>query len=768
MFARKSTHKSRRSATRADKTRAERGLGGGRTVLDVAFFSGTSKGKAKEKEVAASSDGSEEADARCLRNIRSHIFTHALDVILPLPGIDSNEVEDPLALLQSRDSALAALLQQVGSSKSHPFYVAKVPLALFLNPEFVTGFIRNGSLTALSIHPSQSSSSTAEDPAQDTVALDGLGILHLSLSRETYQTLGLVGRESRFHRGPSGRYGDRSSGLVQSYVVELPLTGASFVPGKRGYERALACLRAWDRDRASKRRAESMGDTGEVGSGLRADLGKQMETDESETCEATWDMLFAWTPPDFSTSTASGGEGSRPRSQGKIVFPKSFVAPSDVREISTAHSIQLIKDVWVPSLAHPAILLPDADSTSTTAKFVKELILQAEPTLLSTFAADSECGRGGDMDDVIQVVQGLSEWTALSALQSENVRTYSRPDPLVSSISVPTPRWAGSVLHLSLRGFLTPRACTDIVQAVQTYLDASAAPSPSSSSTSTDRSPAAAGARDITSQIGQSYTSAREADVGAGRWASITADGFEHAPVAWASAYPGLGTALGSGLVLGSAVGKGLQGAERPAKQRRTEQTKKRRDNTDTHEDDDIRLDDDDEGATADRAQQGASGHEDDMETSTDSGTDDDDDVDASSAGQEQDDDEEEEEAFTPSTKAPPQQTKAKKKNAKQRARLKRKRRGHVRRGEAEHAHEAGGASRGKSGWTAILLGRECARAMGRSWVDAGGGRDGSSAGMDSDGKAGAGAGPMPTEGKSIIIPPRYVLLEDVGRDTRQ
>ena len=183
--------------------------------------------------------------------------------------------------------------------------MAQVPLALFLEPTWMQMYIHTGSLYALSM--------THLD-AGDTVCLDGQGMLILSLCKDTYQTLGLVGRPCRFSHGASGRMGDRRSGAVSRYVVELPLRDPSFVPGKRGYERAKACLQAWD-----ERRASSSGST------------------------STWPMLMVWTPP--STLTAS----DKPRIWAPIEHAALLRSSAALRFLPMDIAIQTIDDVVVPT-----------------------------------------------------------------------------------------------------------------------------------------------------------------------------------------------------------------------------------------------------------------------------------------------------------------------------------------------------------------------------------------------------------------------------------
>src|SRR5450756_2066140 len=78
--------------------------------------------------------------------------------------------------------------------------LAHVPATLFLEPSFVAQYILTGSLYALSL--------TRLD-SDDTLCIDGQGMLILSVCKDTYQQLGLVGRPCRFAHGASGRMGGR-------------------------------------------------------------------------------------------------------------------------------------------------------------------------------------------------------------------------------------------------------------------------------------------------------------------------------------------------------------------------------------------------------------------------------------------------------------------------------------------------------------------------------------------------------------------------------
>lgn len=134
-----------------------------------------------------------------------HLITRYAHCRIPLTQLDllfPCAPEDAEASSQ----ALTYTIQTL-AGKTYPC-MAHVPLTLFLTPTFVAHYIHSGALYAMSM--------THLD-TQDTACLDGQGMLILSLTKDTYQTLGLVGRPCRFSRGASGRMGDRKSGPVSRY-----------------------------------------------------------------------------------------------------------------------------------------------------------------------------------------------------------------------------------------------------------------------------------------------------------------------------------------------------------------------------------------------------------------------------------------------------------------------------------------------------------------------------------------------------------------------
>ncbi|BGP55271.1 hypothetical protein JCM8202_000654 [Rhodotorula sphaerocarpa] len=118
----------------------------------------------------------------------------------------------------------AQRIQQILTDSTTAQLVRNVNLADLLTPEFLSTYIRRGHLVALSLDDGHEA---------DIVAIDGRGRLVLSVTKDTYESLGLAGRASAFgsHR--------------QRYIIELRLNDPSFRAGKPGFERIKRILGAW-------------------------------------------------------------------------------------------------------------------------------------------------------------------------------------------------------------------------------------------------------------------------------------------------------------------------------------------------------------------------------------------------------------------------------------------------------------------------------------------------------------------------------------------
>ncbi|BGO99532.1 Proteophosphoglycan ppg4 [Rhodotorula toruloides ATCC 204091] len=124
----------------------------------------------------------------------------------------------------SASVALATALEEVSQASGSYCLCEGVNLGDLLTPDFLNSFVRSDSLVALSLDD-------AEDA--DVVCIDGRGRLVLSLTKDTYELLGLPGRASA--------YGT----LRQRFVVEISLADPAFRAGKPGFERVKRALANW-------------------------------------------------------------------------------------------------------------------------------------------------------------------------------------------------------------------------------------------------------------------------------------------------------------------------------------------------------------------------------------------------------------------------------------------------------------------------------------------------------------------------------------------
>lgn len=204
-----------------------------------------------------------------------------MHILFPLfPGMTVSQIEERLP-----------------SPSSTRSYVVRISPRLFLEPLFVASYVRRGKLIALSV---------GRLDCEDVFCIDGTGKLHLSLTKDTYQTLGLQGQALKASMTASGRAGDRKSGTADRFLVTIDLRASYFTPGRPAYDRTSARFKAWD---------EARGDSEHHGS---------------------WDVLLSWSDDD------------RPLG-AEVQYPPRFVTADSVREIFASRQIETVSDVWVPS-----------------------------------------------------------------------------------------------------------------------------------------------------------------------------------------------------------------------------------------------------------------------------------------------------------------------------------------------------------------------------------------------------------------------------------
>ncbi|XP_062502073.1 ribonuclease P protein subunit p40-like [Corticium candelabrum] len=134
--------------------------------------------------------------------ISEHTFNHAVNIFLP------GQARIPRELLEV-------------SPGKDCFYVAELPVSTFIQPHFIHSTLKQGSFFALS--------HTHHIDTDDCVAVFPQGLLVLSVTKDTYEQLGIVGRSSEFQQGAK-------------FIVEIDLLADSFQPGRKQYERVQWCL----------------------------------------------------------------------------------------------------------------------------------------------------------------------------------------------------------------------------------------------------------------------------------------------------------------------------------------------------------------------------------------------------------------------------------------------------------------------------------------------------------------------------------------------
>lgn len=267
-------------------------------------------------------------------------------------------------------------------------YLASMPIALLLDPIFVSAYIKNGSLIALT---------AGRLDTDDVFCLDGRGTLHLSLTRDTYQSLGLVGRQSKLAHTSSGRAGDRRSGGVERWSVRVDLLSPSFVPGKPGYERTLARLRSWDAARSVQ---GSHAASFDAASGLGFASGSSSSTamlgtgDGSDGSRPSWRVLL------YHSANSPTAEDERGEHGCEITLPARFAATCTLKSIHLDARRTTMEDVWLPDL-----------STSKLRQGWREEKGKGKQA--------QEHGQQDDWLDWIEELQELTAWTTLAASGAE-------------------------------------------------------------------------------------------------------------------------------------------------------------------------------------------------------------------------------------------------------------------------------------------------------------------------------------------------------------
>ncbi|XP_069769608.1 ribonuclease P protein subunit p40 [Narcine bancroftii] len=138
--------------------------------------------------------------------VDTHYYNYRVSIIIPECGM------------------LPPAIASICKTLENYYLVKQLSLHEMLEPEFINTFIKEGKCYALSYN-------TRIDQ-DNTVALLPTGKLILSIDKDTYEELGLEGQPSKYsHR------------TVMRYIVAVDLREASFVPGRKRYDRVMWALK---------------------------------------------------------------------------------------------------------------------------------------------------------------------------------------------------------------------------------------------------------------------------------------------------------------------------------------------------------------------------------------------------------------------------------------------------------------------------------------------------------------------------------------------
>eukprot|EP00474_Spongospora_subterranea_P010595 CRZ11053.1 hypothetical protein [Spongospora subterranea] len=131
----------------------------------------------------------------------------------------------PCRLFLNHEIELVLPLASVPATSSGAFaYKVQLPIALLLEPSFIEKYIRQGELSAISYD--------AHIDRDNVVAILPNGFLCLSVDKETYHSLGLVGKRCQIRNRESTRLD-----------ITIDMRDPSFRPGQSLYKRVLWCVK---------------------------------------------------------------------------------------------------------------------------------------------------------------------------------------------------------------------------------------------------------------------------------------------------------------------------------------------------------------------------------------------------------------------------------------------------------------------------------------------------------------------------------------------
>ncbi|ORY92493.1 ribonuclease P 40kDa subunit-domain-containing protein [Leucosporidium creatinivorum] len=298
------------------------------------------------------------------------------------------QLDATIPSIKGQSSALPVELEQMIAQTGAFYYLPAVNLADLLQPAFLNSFVRQGSLIALSLEDGE---------GEDVVCIDGRGRLVLSVSKDTYEVLGLPGRASAYgaHR--------------QRFIIEISLVDPAFRAGKPGYERVRSLLRNWPR-----------------ATNLWEELAGVANPKDSAEGGKTFEMVMTYVNP-----------------EGKPT-PMNFPSPLSARLCQPILHRQTLSSIRVPKLSSLSDLCSADASTSHHAKRQRT----------------SSGAHGTPTPEWQEQVGELKEWLGLVAVGAKEKLSWGvgGEEEVDEQWGVPREECEeGEATHLSWTGFFHPK-----------------------------------------------------------------------------------------------------------------------------------------------------------------------------------------------------------------------------------------------------------------------------------------------------------------------
>ncbi|KAJ4469178.1 hypothetical protein C8R41DRAFT_925210 [Lentinula lateritia] len=251
---------------------------------------------------------------------------------------------------------------------------------------------------------------------EDVWCIDYRGVLTLSVCKDTYNELGLVGKRVAFGKGKS-KQGDGRHGVCSRYfffshqpryaitlisnpfsvVISIPLYAKDAESVKIRAHRE-AALKRWEERRAK-----------EIGSSL-------------------WNVLA------FSESTSP----EELDTALQVLVKDQVAAPFEI--VSVRYQKAVLEDVHVP-------------------------IVRLTPRPQNKLGLNQQ-----EDEDWCETMEGLFEWVGMAGLGATRLNANDRVDPFVAVYQPPSPTRVGTVTHLQWSGFIAPLFVQSLVEFMSHHL----------------------------------------------------------------------------------------------------------------------------------------------------------------------------------------------------------------------------------------------------------------------------------------------------------